>query len=197
VRVVAGLALVAACSFRTNGGAIAPDGSAPDAAHHADAAADADAMIDARMVDAAPMIDAPPQCPNGYATVAGAPPTSRYRLFSYNSQFDDHTSMWSQAKQTCENDGTHLIIVETDAEAIAIGQALRYAPQSPFYWEGITDQGHENMWKTVLGGDATYLPWAPQQPNGGTSSNCALFGTDGQLSDYACNAVEPFACECD
>lgn len=153
-------------------------------------------MIDARMVDATPMIDAAPECPEDYALVAGAPPTSKYRLYSYDAD-DDESSSWTEAKQTCEEDGTHLIIVETAAEAIAIGQALHYAPQSPFYWEGITDQNHEGMWKTVLGGDATYLPWAPQQPNGGNSANCALFGTDGKLSDFTCNGVEPFACECD
>lgn len=180
------LALVAACSFHNNQGAGTTDGSTVDTSHDP-----IDAAIDAHPIDAAPL------CPGNYAQVAGAPPTSKYRLFSYNAQLDDHTSSWTDAKQTCATDGTHLIIVETAAEATAIGGALHYAPQSPFFWEGVTDAAQEGVWKTVLGSDATYLPWAPGQPNGGAASNCALFGTDGALSDFTCSGVEPFACECD
>jgi hypothetical protein len=179
-----GLVLVTACSFRTNGGASAPDGTVPDARQ-------ADAAIDAPVA-----IDAAPLCPGNYALVAGAPPTSKYRLFSYDAD-EGGTVSWTEAKQTCATDGTHLIIVDTAAEASAIAMQLHFAPQSPFFWEGVTDQAHEDMWKTVLGGDATYLPWGSMQPSGSTQQNCVLVGTDGLLYDFECNGVAPFACECD
>jgi hypothetical protein len=135
-------------------------------------------------------------CPAGYATLSGAPATSKYKLFG-NAPNNDQGNTWSAGKATCEADGTHLVIVETAAEAIAIGAAIQLDPMSPYYWEGITDAAQENTWVTVLGGAATYLPWAATQPNGGTGANCALFDAAGNLYDFDCVGYEAFACECE
>jgi hypothetical protein len=193
VRAVVVLAFVAACSFRTNAVSHSVDSSTADTAQ---GTVDGDAARDARAIDAPPPIDAAPQCPGTYATVTGAPPTSRYRLFSY-SAVGDQSSAWAAAKQTCETDGTHLIIVETAAEATAIAAQLQYSTTWPYFWDGVTDAAQEASWKTVLGADATYLPWGAGQPSGGTAQNCAVFGTDGVLYDYDCITASPFACECD
>jgi hypothetical protein len=192
VRVAVVLALLTACSFRTNGGS-----SPADASTTRDVPAPTSDGANDAPTDAAPAIDAARMCPAGYDPVAGAPATSKYKLFSYGSGPADHTNTWTTAKQTCESDGTHLIVVETAAEATSIGAQLQYAPASPYFWEGITDEGHEAMWKTVLGADATFLPWAVGQPNGGTSANCALFDPQGNLYDFSCSGYQPFACECE
>jgi hypothetical protein len=186
--------LVAACSFRTNAVSHSVDSSTADTPQGT-----VDADGDARAIDAPLPIDAAPTCPGTYATVAGAPPTSKYRLFSYGGPGgSDQTSSWTTAKQTCETDGTHLIIVDTAAEATAIGAQLQYASTWPYFWDGVTDAAQEAAWKTVLGGDATYLPWAQGQPSGGTTQNCAVFDQNGALLyDYDCATASPFACECD
>lgn len=189
-------ALLAACSFRTRdgGSSNSADGSTADTPHvDIDAATDAaiDAAIDAPP-DAPPMIDAH-ACPTGYTTLPGAPATSQYRLFG---NLASGTS-FGAAKARCESDGTHLVIVETAAEAAAIGTAIQLDPSSPYYWDGITDQVTENTWVTITGGAATYLPWDPGQPNGGRAANCALFDAQGHLYDFDCSGVEGFACECE
>ena len=166
------------------------DGSTADTSHvNIDAATDA--AIDAPP-DAPPTIDAR-TCPTGYAPLPGAPATSKYRLFGNTAT----GTSFGAAKGRCDSDGTHLVIVETAAEAAAIGAAIQLDPTSPYYWEGITDEDTENTWVTIEGGAATYLPWDPGQPNGGRSSNCALFDAQGHLYDFDCNGVEAFACECD
>ena len=181
------LALLAACAFRTNPSS--SSGSGVDAAHPGDgrtvdAPADARSTIDARV------------CPAGYATVPGAPATSKYKLFG-NAPSNDQGNTWTAGKGLCDADGTHLVIVETAAEAIALGAVIPLAPSSPYYWEGITDAAQEGVWLTVLGTAATYLPWSPGQPNGGTGANCALADAPGSLYDFDCNGYEAFACECE
>ena len=192
-------ALLAACSFQPIGKASGP----------ADRGAGSATMNDAAAEDAAaPTIDAPPDaapdapaqitCPADYMTIAGAPTTSRYKLYSYSAiASQDRRNDWPTAQSTCMGPHTHLVVVETSAEAIALGSALQFASDSPYFWEGVTDQGHENSWQTIFGTPATYLPWAAMQPNGGTQSNCALFDRASMLYDYACNGFQPFACECE
>lgn len=181
------LALVAGCSFRTN--PRSPSDSGADAARtgdagNTDAPVDAPGTIDARV------------CPAGYAPIAGAPATSRYKLFG-NAPPNDQSNSWTGGKALCEADGTHLVIVETPAEASAIGAVIQLAAGSPYYWEGITDAAQEDVWLTVLGDPATYQPWAVGQPNGGTGANCALFDAPGNLYDFDCAGYEAFACECE
>lgn len=185
-------ALLAACSFRTRDGGSSniADGNTADTAH-VDIDAAVDAAIDAPP-DAPPMIDAR-TCPSGYAPLPGAPATSQYRLFGNTAT----GTSYSAAKGRCQSDGTHLVIVETAAEATAIGTVIQLDPTSPYYWDGITDQTTENTWVTILGGAATYLPWDPGQPNGGRAANCALFDAQGHLYDFDCEGVEAFVCECE
>lgn len=188
------LALLAGCSFHANGGSSPVDGHATSDVPHGTI----DAAIDAQVIpDAPPDVPTMRTCPAGYATITGAPPMSKYKLFSYGTGGSDKSNTWTTAKQTCETDGTHLIIVETAAEATSVGAQLQYAPNSPYFWEGITDEGHEGTWTTVLGATETFLPWAPGQPNGGTSANCALFDPQGALYDFSCSGYQPFACECE
>ena len=191
------LALLAACSFQPTGKAGGTSDGGADTAMSVDGAPDATVTLDA-LADAAP--DAPAQitCPADYTTIAGAPASSRYKLYSYSSTgSQDRRNDWPTAQSTCMGAHTHLVVVETSAEALALGGALQFAPDSPYFWEGVTDQGHENSWQTLFGTPATYLPWAPQQPNGGTQANCALFDQASLLYDFACNGFQPFACECE
>lgn len=190
MRAAVTLALLAACSFRTHdGGASGPIDATPpdapqvtgDAAHAIDAPPDAPPPIDART------------CPNGYTALAGAPATSKYALFGNTLS----GTSWTAAKARCEADGTHLVIVETAAEATAIGNVIQLDVTSPYYWEGVSDQATEDTWVTVAGGAATYLPWDPGQPNGGRAANCALLDAQGHLYDFDCNGAEGFACECE
>jgi hypothetical protein len=197
VRAVVVLSLLAGCSFRAHSSSppIDATGGTVDTPRGSN-----DAAIDAPVM----LIDAPPDaptthtCPAGYNAVQGAPATSKYKLFSFGTGGADQTAGFTAANQACATDGTHLIIAETAAEAAAIGAQLQYAQSWPYFWDGVTDAAQEGSWKTVLGGDATYLPWASGQPSGGTAQNCAVFDQAGVLLyDYDCITASPFACECE
>jgi len=188
---IAVLALACGCSFShgvPNGNG-SGDGGPPDTGTRGDAA-----NADTRPRDAS--IDTPTDadpCPSGYVTIAGAP--SRYKIFGYRA-IGDQSEAWTAAAATCQGDGTHMAIIDDDAEGTALGAAIPVDPVSPYFWVGVTDAAQEGTWLTVLGGAATYLPWAIGQPNGGTSANCALM-SGGLLYDWTCATPYAFACECD
>ncbi|XP_042220632.1 uncharacterized protein LOC121865361 [Homarus americanus] len=60
----------------------------------------------------------------------------------------------------------------------------------PLMWLGITDQHSEGNWHYLRSNtDVSYVNWAPGQPNGGTSENCAVMKGEtfeGQWTDQSC-----------
>jgi len=202
------LALAVGCSFRS-GTALAPTtGSGSDAGP-----VDASDASDAAMIDAAidAAIDAPPDarpidaprdafvCPNTYATIAGAPPTKKYRIFNFSSTAaSDQSQPWATAVSTCMADGAHLAFPANSGEMTALINAITTDTNGPYFWLGITDAATEGTWLTVLGGAVPYLVWDAGQPNGGTAQNCAAgYETNADMFDYLCGQAYPFACECD
>jgi hypothetical protein len=112
-----------------------------------------------------------------YATRSGL--TSRYR---------EGTTLvtWDMAQEECVAEGAHLWIPNSALEAMTLTGD----------WVGITDVGTEGMWKTVSGVSASYLPWEPGQPDGGTAENCVR-NADIVFEDRACTDLRDYVCECD
>ena len=108
---------------------------------------------------------------------------------------------WTTARADCQGDGADLVVVDDAAEAAGIA-ALVQDPvgNSPFIWTGVFDPqaGGDNNWTTVLGGPATYLPFASGEPSGG-NQNCLLLDDQGaphRMYDFTCNANQIYVCEC-
>jgi hypothetical protein len=162
----------------------------PDGAHDPDAPP----PVDAGLVDSPAQVN----CPSDFTPLAGAPSTSRYKIYSWSPNHGQDQSMFvPDAEATCTAQMSHLAIADDAAEAAALAGAIRVDPKTPYFWDGVTDAGHEGTWLTVLGGTPAYLMWAPGQPNGGTQANCALMN-GGLLYDWGCTAYRyPFACECE
>jgi len=147
--------------------------------------------------DAPPVVDAPSlNCPADFVSLPGAPTTSRYKIYSW-SQSNDLGAFFPTAETTCSGQSSHLAIADDANEASALAAAIHVDPNTPYFWDGLTDEGHEGTWLTVTSQTPSFLTWAPGQPNGGTSANCALMN-NGLAYDWGCGAYRyPFACECE
>ena len=66
-------------------------------------------------------------------------------------------------------------------------------------WLAIDDRDAEGAWVDYYNGESVNfsLPWAPGEPDGGTSENCAvLLSSVGKIKDYPCDKPFAHACLC-
>ena len=66
-----------------------------------------------------------------------------------------------------------------------------------YYWIGINDSNEEGKWVFDQSGEeVTYTNWYSDQPNGGTSENCASVESfSGLWFDVSCNGEDNYICE--
>ncbi len=91
---------------------------------------------------------------------------------------------------------TYLAIPDDAAELAAIVNA----GGQPAIWVGIDDEVVEGMYVTVRGQPATYLPWAPGQPdNKGPppGEDCIAALSSNQYDDQDCTQSLSALCECE
>ncbi len=202
---------LAGCSFSGKSIGASTDGTpAPGdgAIAGADAATDGAVVIDAsRPIDAAVVIDASlpvdaAHCPADFVTLAGAPASSRYKIYSYSAvTAQSQAESYTTSKATCSGQGAYIAIVDNAAEAAAIAAVIKLDPANPYYRVGVDDLASPGAWVTVLGAPATYLPWASGQPNGAngvtTGGFCTFFDASGAMYDQLCSTPFAFACECE
>jgi len=144
-----------------------------------------DASIDGTPSDGPP-IDSAPDSPAAsclanplYVSIGAFP--SRYRSMS-------SPRSWPEATTECANDGAHLAVPDSLAEATAIG--------SLGDWVGITDAATEGVWLTIFGTVPVYLQFEVGQPDGGNTEDCLRIGGSGDLEDRECADTRDFVCEC-
>jgi hypothetical protein len=92
---------------------------------------------------------------------------------------------WSLARSKCQADGADLWVPQSFLALSTLDGD----------WVGLTDDIVEDVWITVEGVPATFLPWEPTQPDGGPAENCAR-STGALLEDRACEDARDFVCEC-
>jgi Lectin C-type domain len=92
---------------------------------------------------------------------------------------------WGVARSMCQADGADLWVPQSVVELSAWSGD----------WVGLTDDIVEDVWVTVEGVPATFLPWEPTQPDGGPAENCAR-STGALLEDRECTDARDFVCEC-
>jgi hypothetical protein len=95
---------------------------------------------------------------------------------------------WDQAKDACAAAGGQLATFANDEERRALT-----AFGSGERWVGLHRKG--NRWEWVTGGDASYTPWAPGEPNGNGDDRCARVKNDGLLYDIGCDTRLAALCE--
>ncbi|XP_021937022.1 hemolymph lipopolysaccharide-binding protein-like isoform X2 [Zootermopsis nevadensis] len=128
-------------------------------------------------------VTAPPQRPGG-----------DYELIPKLGYYKFHTSgkNWREARQICEQEGAHLLILNSEEEAGVIRSFWRRHPKLFDGWRnscayiGIHDEFVEGEYITLFGEslNATgYARWAKNEPGEGTSGNSGCVGRDGALYD--------------
>ncbi|XP_044727162.1 uncharacterized protein LOC123290874 [Chrysoperla carnea] len=137
---------------------------------------------------------------------------SDYFLFetSYYKYYNNGQT-WEAAQETCEKDGGHLVIINSEDEAsilmllmnsnsssfvscvdgyIHIGLKKRKNPQQ---------EDDEGEWITIDGQslkNSGYDKWAPGEPNNWANmEDCGTFYRLGGLNDFPCWCTNPFVCE--
>ena len=93
-------------------------------------------------------------------------------LFVYSGDFEGHQywlstypAYWNEARQSCENQGGHLVTISSAEENEFVWQASGNVD----LWIGFTDEEAEGVWTWVTGEDADYTNWHSGEPNNGGS----------------------------
>lgn len=141
-----------------------------------------------------PPIDAK-QCPTNFQAISNGPAGSVYKVHGY-AQVGDQSLPFQTARTACVNEGGYLAIPDSASEITALLAATPREGMMPWMWIGITDQGTEGTWMTVLGTQASFLVWGSGEPDGGTQNNCVLLAQTNQMYDSTCGTSWAFACEC-
>ncbi|MBX3159133.1 MAG: C-type lectin domain-containing protein [Deltaproteobacteria bacterium] len=137
-------------------------------------------------VDVPPEPDAPPpsRCPDSYAPIGGSAHVYRLRAT---------VTDWVAHRDTCAGEGGFLAIPDDQAELdlladLAAGNDL---------WVGVHETGAVDVYETVLGAPATFLPWDTGQPDGAGPADCVrLSAQSRRYRDDRCNLNRRAICEC-
>ncbi|XP_048343345.1 C-type lectin domain family 17, member A-like [Sphaerodactylus townsendi] len=98
---------------------------------------------------------------------------------------------WTIAKQSCENEGAHLVIINNHQE-------MRFLVRltDEVFWMGLSDAGSESQWIWVDGTPLTLAYWGKGEPNNaGHGEDCATLPSNGKWNDVSCSRNERWICE--
>ncbi|KAJ4446202.1 hypothetical protein ANN_12896 [Periplaneta americana] len=134
------------------------------------------------------------------------PSSPGYDLVPGLGYYKLHTDVksWHEALKTCEQEGAHLAIINSENEAQALVPFWDMNPKildgGANNWAhiGFHDQYKEGQYvtifnKTLVG--AGYVKWFPGEPTG-AGHNCGIIvRKNNLLADIPCEAKQPFFCE--
>ncbi|KAJ9590460.1 hypothetical protein L9F63_016491 [Diploptera punctata] len=143
--------------------------------------------------------------PRGIATKLLEPPQDYKHLPSQGFyKFHRDQSTWLVARLKCEEEGTHLAIINSPREALAVTSLWVREPKLFNDWRddwafiGFHDLYDEGQYVTVFNQslqDAGYATWFKGEPDGEMSQNCGLININSQLGTIFCSQKLPFICE--
>nr|CAD7589169.1 unnamed protein product [Timema genevievae] len=149
------------------------------------------------------------------AKVTAPPPRAGpgYELFpglGYYKLHREHTT-WEEARRTCLKEGAHLLIVNSETEALRVVKVTydRFPNLGDLIYFGINDLHTEGHFISVfdsmiiiffLGQPLTsvgYAEWMPNEPNDASGNeDCVhIYKIKLQLNDVSCDTKLPFICE--
>lgn len=98
---------------------------------------------------------------------------------------------WAEAEARCEQDGAHLVVPSSLAEA-----KLAANPMTGLGWLGVTDRRTEGTFRTVTGSPLPYSGWRGQPPRT-EPLDCVFGDINGLFEEGPCEFSFPFSCEYD
>nr|CAD7259885.1 unnamed protein product [Timema shepardi] len=141
-----------------------------------------------------------------FATEAAPPPRAGpgYELFpglGYYKLHQEHMT-WEEARRTCLKEGSHLLIVNSETEALQVVKVTynRFPKLRDEIYVGINDLHTEGHFISVFGQPLTsvgYAEWMPNEPNDASGNeDCVhIYKIKLQLNDISCDTKLPFICE--
>ncbi|XP_068778765.1 hepatic lectin isoform X2 [Struthio camelus] len=107
--------------------------------------------------------------------------------------FSVETMSWQDAKQICSDEGSHLVIVNTELEQKFLKDNIN---NSSTYWLGVTDELEEGTWRWVNGDPASISYWNTWRENKDVDQqDCGSIGPDGIWTDDKCSRLHHWICE--
>jgi hypothetical protein len=135
-------------------------------------------------------VDAPPPagCAADYASIAGS--AHLYKRLSGVS--------WDQAGAACRasSASAYLAVPDDASELVNLAAAAVTVP----FWIGLDDQAQPGMFTTQNGAAATFLPWAPGQPDSGKPGrpqDCVIAVSATEIATDRCGTPHTAVCECE
>ncbi|XP_078061286.1 C-type lectin domain family 17, member A-like [Mustelus asterias] len=99
---------------------------------------------------------------------------------------------WDSAKQECESQNSHLIIINSQQKQDLIIKSSEFTESD--YWIGLRDTKKDGNFTWVDGTPVSYIGWAPREPNRRGDENCAALRREG-WNDARCTNTHHFICE--
>ncbi|PSN42768.1 hypothetical protein C0J52_20975 [Blattella germanica] len=123
--------------------------------------------------------------------------------FGYYKMIKGRAKKYDEAKQLCEDEGSHLVVVNSDEEAKALNAYIDRVGIRGWYWAGFDDKEEEGVYKTIYNKTIQETGFSTVYPNefrGKRNENCGIylhFGNNYGLGDYNCNSTIWQICERD
>ncbi|XP_021361020.1 C-type lectin domain family 17, member A-like [Mizuhopecten yessoensis] len=121
-------------------------------------------------------------CKDGFTYDQGT--QMMYQVFSQNKNYDE-------ALLHCSGLGSGLLKVNNTERMNVLSI---YLSTGQFYTDA-SDLVTEGSWIFSDGSDVDMTLFGPNEPDGGTTENCAIFGAGSKLYDVKCNTNRYFICE--
>ncbi|XP_067416508.1 C-type lectin domain family 17, member A-like isoform X4 [Emydura macquarii macquarii] len=108
--------------------------------------------------------------------------------------FSISTKSWSEAKEFCTNQGSHLVIVNSIQEHDFLSNGVIETRE---YWLGLSDSAKEGEWRWLDGSLLSVKFWAKGEPNdvGDQGEDCGTLRFDGMWNDIPCSMNAYWICE--
>ncbi|XP_023575959.1 C-type lectin domain family 17, member A [Octodon degus] len=106
--------------------------------------------------------------------------------------FSSRTKSWDEARMFCQDNYSHLVIINSLAEHNFVANAHR---SSRVYWLGLNDKDKEGDWRWLDGSPITLSFWDPQEPNNFYEEDCVCMNKGGNWNDLSCAKTTYWICE--
>uniref|UniRef100_A0A8C3W5V9 C-type lectin domain-containing protein n=1 Tax=Catagonus wagneri TaxID=51154 RepID=A0A8C3W5V9_9CETA len=107
--------------------------------------------------------------------------------------FSPNTKSWDEARQFCQENYSHLVIINNFAEQVSSPFQAHGSPR--VYWLGLNDRNLEGDWRWLDGSPVTLSFWDPEEPNNLYDEDCASMNRGGTWNDLSCDKTTYWICE--
>ncbi|XP_065275303.1 CD209 antigen-like protein C [Emys orbicularis] len=105
--------------------------------------------------------------------------------------FSTSAKSWQDAKQFCTDQGSGLVIVNTEEEQTFLSNRNT---ERNVYWLGLSDSAKEGEWRWLDGSPLSVSFWGPGEPNT-AAEECGTLHSDGNWNDATCSSTHYWICE--